>query len=148
MNGLFGAIATLFFLLTGCNQQPDNTSAVKQTAYQWEKAYVNQDYPTQQKLLYEAGTYEVNATAKKQNAELKENDIRYQIYFDQQAGWYDVITTYDNPLYGNKIYDKLVIRQKGNEWKVDEEKSLSLQEESLTQIQNQTKQMACINCSK
>lgn len=144
MNGIFGALAALFLMLSGCSQQPDNTSAVQQIAYQWEQAVVNQDYKAEQKLLYQAGTYEVNKTSRKQNAGLKENDIRYQIYYDQQAGWYDVVATYDNPLHGNKVQDKLVIRQKGDTWKVDEENSLTLQEDSLTGAQ----QIACINCSK
>lgn len=148
MNGIFGAIAALMLMLSGCTQQPDNTSSIQKIAFQWEKASINLDYKTQQKLLYQPGTYEVNKTAQKQNSGLKETDIQYQIYFDNQNSWYDVVTTYDNPFYGNKVQDKLVIRQKGKDWKVDKRNSTDLLDESLTQIQNETQQIACINCKK
>lgn len=148
MTGLFSLFTALLFVLSGCAQQPNHTDAVKQTAYKWEKAFMDSDYQTQQQLLYKVGTYEVDKTAQKQNSGLKENDIQYQIYYDKKMNWYDVLTTYMNPLQGNKVEERLVIRQKGGEFKVDEEKTMDLKDESLLQIQTETDQIACINCTK
>lgn len=145
MNGLIAAItAALLFILSGCQPQPP-TSALEKTAYQWEKANMDADYQTEQKLLYEPGTFDVYKTAKKINSGLRETDVSYQIFFDENNDWCDVVTTYINPIEGNTVHDVLVIRQKNGAWKVDANQSSNL---SQMQNEDQLKQIACINCNK
>lgn len=135
------AAALLIGLIAGCQQQPP--SAVQNTAYEWEKAYMNGDYDREQELLYEKGTFEVHKTMKKQQSGLKKDDIRYEIYYDKDFKRYLVLTKYKNPMLGNTVNDKLVIRKKGNSWKVDAD---AVFEYSTEDIRNKFDRQACINC--
>lgn len=139
------AVGTLLiFLLVGCGKQPASAvPAVQDTAYQWEKAYMDRDYDRQQALLYEKGTFEVNKTTKKIESGLKKQNIRYEIYYDKEFDWYYVLTEYINPLLGNTVEDKLVIRKKGDSWKVDMNATEDI---SRQQIQDKFQRIACVNC--
>ena len=128
-------------VLVGCGQQPPEQ--VINTAYEWEKAYMDSDYDRQQELLYKAGTYEVDKTATKEDSGLKSEDIRYEVYYDEDLKRYYVFTKYKNPTKGNTVDNGLVIREKDTDWKVDIDSSMDLSEKD---IQEKFDQTACINC--
>jgi hypothetical protein len=104
---------------------------------------MNRDYDTQQKLLYEKGTYEVYKGDPKEESGLKSEDIRFEVYYDQEAGWYYVFTDYENPQLGNQVENKLVIREKDDSWKVDMEATRGINKDEVKQG---LEQIACINC--
>ncbi|PKF85656.1 hypothetical protein CW306_26680 [Bacillus sp. BA3] len=128
-------------VLVGCGQQPPEQ--VINTAYEWEKAYMDSDYDRQQELLFESGTFEVDKTATKEDSGLKSENIRYEIYYDEEFEWYYVFTKYKNPTKGNTIDNELVIREKDSNWKVDMDNSRDLSKASIEEKFDQT---ACINC--
>lgn len=139
----FGKIAAVLFVgfLVGCNQQP--TEQVIETAYQWEKSYMDNDYEKQQQLLFEKGTFEVHKNKSKEDSGLKSEDIRYEVYYDDEFDWYYVLTEYTNPQHGNGIDHELVIREKDKDWKVDMEANEDLIRD---EIQENFERTACINC--
>ncbi|WMX58980.1 hypothetical protein [Peribacillus sp. R9-11] len=138
----FLTVVLFFGVLVGCGQQQPPEQVVN-TAYQWEKAYMDRDYEAKQELLYEDGTYDIKKTAQKKDSGLKSENIRYEVYFDKELDWYYVFTTYKNPGHGTKVSNDLVIREKDSDWKIDMEASEDISKED---IEGKFDQVACINC--
>ncbi|MGD6964462.1 hypothetical protein ACQCVB_19855 [Fictibacillus phosphorivorans] len=128
-------------LLGGCSgTEPEDIAKV---AYDWEKAYFDRDYDEQQKLLFRDGSYEVNKTTKKINSGLEYKDIQYEIYPTNESDQYYVMTTFRNPNGENTVEDELLIREKGEEWKIDVDKSMKIDREEIKEKYELEK---CIHC--
>lgn len=144
MKKLWIALMLLTALLPGCSQKPSPEEIAK-VAYEWEKAYFDRDYDSQQQLIYEEGSHEVDKTAKKIDSGLKYEDIQYEIYEDKDSKEYYVFATFKNPNGENTVRDKLLLRQKADSWKIDVKKSLDLNKED---IQTKFERQACIHCDQ
>ncbi|ANC77401.1 hypothetical protein ABE65_011545 [Fictibacillus phosphorivorans] len=128
-------------LLGGCSgTEPEDIAKV---AYDWEKAYFDSDYKQQQKLVYENGSYEVDKTAKQKDSGLKYEDIQYEIYPSNESDQYYVMTTFRNPNGENTVEDQLLIREKGDEWRIDVDQSMKIDRE---EIRDKYELEKCIHC--
>ncbi|MED1865831.1 hypothetical protein P4V41_20480 [Fictibacillus nanhaiensis] len=128
-------------LLVGCSgTEPEDIAKV---AYDWEKAYFDRDYDEQQKLLFKDGSYEVNKTTKKINSGLAYKDIQYEIYPTNESDQYYVMTTFRNPNGENTVENELLIREKGEEWRIDVDKSMKIDRED---IRDKYELETCIHC--
>ncbi|CAN7599682.1 hypothetical protein LJR015_001429 [Peribacillus frigoritolerans] len=135
-------VAAFIALLTGCNQGTSSED-VANLAYEWEKAKFDNNYEKQQEILYEKGSYEVDKDDKKVDSELNYEDIRYEIYFDEDLERYYVFTDFKNPNGENSVEDNIVLRKKDDEWKVDTSESLDIVREEISEKFDRE---ACINC--
>lgn len=149
MKKLLLSLIALIALLAGCNQsvsqgQGNSPEDIAKIAYEWEKAYFDNDYEREQELLYEEGAFEVHKTREKKDSGLKYEDIRYEIYYDKELEYYYVFTDFKNPVGENSIEDELLIRKKDDGWKVDTSESLDIVRE---EVSGEFEQAACINCN-
>lgn len=143
MKRLFISFIAILALLTGCNQSASTSEDISKLAYEWEKANFDRDYDLQQKYIYKKGSYEAYKGDKKINSGLKYDDIRYEIYFDEELERYYVFTDFKNPNGENSVQDNIVIREKDDEWKVDTSESLDIVREDISE---EFDREACINC--
>jgi hypothetical protein len=128
-------------LLGGCSgTEPEDIAKV---AYDWEKARFDRDYQAEQKLIYEKGTYEAHKSANKKDSGLKYNDIKFEIYPTSNSNQYYVLTRFDNPNGENSVEDELLIREKGEEWKIDVDQSMKLDRNA---IKDKYELEKCIHC--
>jgi hypothetical protein len=134
---------TLTFLLVACNGT--DPKEIAEIAYDWEKAYADNDYKTEQELIYENNTFEVHKTRQKNNSDLKYEDIKYEIYYDKESNVYYVFTTFKNPNGENTVEDELLIREKSDTWKIDIEESMKIDRE---EIKEKFEQEDCIHCEE
>ncbi|OHR73615.1 hypothetical protein HMPREF3291_18920 [Bacillus sp. HMSC76G11] len=139
--GLFSFFA-LAVLLAGCNQGASPEDIAK-TAYDWEKANFDRDYEKEQELIYENGSYEIHKTTKKLDSGLKYEDIRFEIYYDNESEYYYVFADFKNPNGENSVKDNILFRQKAEMWKVDTSKSLDINRD---EVKEKFEREACINC--
>lgn len=143
MKRIFISFIVLMSLLTGCNQSAATSEDISKLAYEWEKANFDRDYNREQELLYEEGSYEIHKTTKRKESGIKYEDIRYEIYFDEDLERYYVFTDFKNPNGENSVEDNIVLRKKDDEWKVDTSESLDIVREDISEKLNRE---ACINC--
>jgi predicted small secreted protein len=148
MKKLLISLVSLIALLTGCNQsvsqgQGDSPEDIAKLAYEWEKAYFDNNYEREQELLYEEGSFEVHKTRDKKESGLKFEDIRFELYHDKELDQYYVFADFKNPIGENSVEEELLIRKKGEEWKVDTSKSLDIVRE---EVSGEFERAACINC--
>ncbi|HER2162617.1 TPA: hypothetical protein VJS49_001778, partial [Streptococcus pyogenes] len=130
---IFISFIALMSLLTGCNQSAATSEDISKLAYEWEKANFDRDYNREQELLYEEGSYEIHKTTKQKESGIKYEDIRYEIYFDEDLERYYVFTDFKNPNGENSVEDNIVLRKKGDEWKVDTSESLDIVREDISE---------------
>lgn len=141
MKRLYLLLPLTLLLLGGCSgTEPEDIAKV---AYDWEKAYFDRDYDEQQKLLFKDGSYEVNKTTKKINSGLAYKDIQYEIYPTNESDQYYVMTTFRNPNGENTVENELLIREKGEEWKIDVDQSMKIDREEIKKKYELEK---CIHC--
>lgn len=134
----------LVSLLAGCNQSAGaSPEEISNIAYDWEKAKFDNDYNKQQEFIYEEGSYEVDKTAKKVDSGLEYEDIRFEIYYDEELENYYVFADFNNPKGDNTVEDNIVFRKKSDVWKVDTSKSLDINRDKIKQT---FERKACINC--
>lgn len=148
MKRLLISLVTLIVLLAGCNQsvskgQGDSPEDIAKIAYEWEKANFDRDYEREQEFLYEEGSYEVHKTTNKIDSGLKYEDIRFEIYHDKELEQYYIFADFNNPNGENSVADNILLRKKGDEWKVDTSKSLDIVRDEVSGGFERT---ACINC--
>lgn len=146
MKKLLISFVALIALLAGCNQsvsQGDSSEDIAKLAYEWEKAKFDNDYDKQQEFLYKEGSYEVDKGDKKIDSGLMNEDIRLEIYYDEELEYYYVFADFDNPNGENSVEDNILFRKKGNEWKVDTSKGLDIVREDVSK---KFEREACINC--
>lgn len=143
MKRIFISFIALMALLTGCNKSESTSEDISKLAYEWEKANFDRDYDREQELLYEEGSYEIHKTTKQKESGIKYEDIRYEIYFDEDLERYYVFTDFKNPNGENSVEDNIVLRKKDDEWKVDTSESLDIVRE---EISAKFDREACINC--
>jgi len=130
-------------LLGGCSgTEPEDIAKV---AYDWEKAYSDNDYKKEQTLIYEEGSFEIHKNRKKNDSGLGYKDIKYEIYPTNESDKYYVLTTFRNPNGENEntVEDQLLIREKGDEWKIDVDQSMKLDREEIKEKYELEK---CIHC--
>jgi hypothetical protein len=128
-------------LLGGCSgTEPEDIAKV---AYNWEKARFDRDYKAEQKLIYEKGTYEAHKSASKKDSGLQYKEIEFEIYPDSDSNQYYVLTRFDNPNGENSVEDELLIREKGEEWKIDVDKSMKIDRNA---IKDKYELEECIHC--
>jgi hypothetical protein len=148
MKKLLITLVALIALLVGCNQsvsqgQGNPPEDIAKIAYEWEKANFDRDYEREQEFLYEEGSYEVHKTTKKIDSGLKYEDIRFEIYHDKELEEYYVFADFNNPNGENLVEDNILLRKKGEEWKVDTSKSLDIVRE---EVSGEFERVTCINC--
>ncbi|MCM3594167.1 hypothetical protein M4D55_00015 [Metabacillus idriensis] len=139
--GLFSFFA-LAVLLAGCNQGTSSEDIAKM-AYEWEKAKFDNDYDTQQEFLYKEGSYEVDKGNKKVDSNLKYEDVRLEVFYDEDLEQYYVFADFKNPNGENFVKDNILFRQKADMWKVDTSKSLDVKRD---EVKEKFEREACINC--
>ncbi|WP_191567523.1 hypothetical protein [Metabacillus idriensis] len=139
--GLFSFFA-LAVLIAGCNQGTSPEDIAKM-AYEWEKAKFDNDYDTQQEFLYQEGSYEVDKGTKKVDSNLKYEDVRLEVFFDEESEQYYVFADFKNPNGENLVKDNILLRQKADMWKVDTSKSLDVNRD---EVKEKFEREACINC--
>ncbi|MBT2688357.1 hypothetical protein J7I93_09200 [Bacillus sp. ISL-47] len=142
MRKLVFSLFALILLVAGCNQGPASEDIAK-LAYEWEKANFDRDYEREQELIYGKGSYEIHKTTIKKESGLKYEDIRYEIFFDEELERYYVFADFKNPNGENSVEDNIVFRKKDDEWKVDVKESVDVVREDIT---DQLDREACINC--
>jgi hypothetical protein len=142
MKKLLFCLIIFIALLAGCSQGVTSEDIAK-LAYEWEKAYFDTDYDKEQELLYKKGSFEVHKTRGKKDSGLKYEDIRYEIYYDNESNQYYVFTNFKSPTGENSVEDELLIRKKDDEWKIDKSESLEIVREDISV---QFEREACINC--
>jgi hypothetical protein len=136
--------AALTAIITGCSQGASASAEdIAKLAYEWEKAYFDTDYSKEQELLYEPGSFEVHKSREKKESGLKFEDIRYEIYYDNELEQYYVFTDFKSPTGANNIKDELLIRKKGDEWKVDKNESFNIVRKDVSK---KFEREACIHC--
>lgn len=143
MKRLFISFIAILALLTGCNQSASTSEDISKLAYEWEKANFDRDYDREQELLYEEGSYEIHKTTKQKESGIKYEDIRYEIYFDEDLERYYVFTDFKNPNGENSVEDNIVLRKKDDDWKVDTTESLDIVRKEISEKFDRE---ACINC--
>lgn len=129
-------------LITGCSEASSSEDVVK-FAYEWEKAKFNRDYEEQQKFLYEEGSYEAYKNDKKIDSGLKYEDIRFEVYYDEELEKYIVFADFENPNGSNTVEDNVVIKKKDTEFKVDTDESNDVVRD---EIKEEFEREACIHC--
>ncbi|WP_454216199.1 hypothetical protein, partial [Peribacillus sp. JNUCC 23] len=139
---LFISFIGLIALLTGCNQGASSED-IANLAYEWEKANFDRDYDREQELIYKDGSYEIHKTTKQKDSGLMYEDIRYEIYFDEELEQYYVFADFKNPNGENLVEDNIVLRKKDEEWKVDTSGSLDIVRKDISE---KFAREACINC--
>jgi hypothetical protein len=128
-------------LLGGCSgTEPEDIAKV---AYDWEKARFDRDYESEQKLIYEKGTYEAHKSANKKDSGLQYKDIEYEIYPTSKSDQYYVLTRFNNPNGENSVEDELLIREKDEDWKIDVDKSMKINRQ---EIRDNYELEQCIHC--
>ncbi|MGM0904414.1 MAG: hypothetical protein ACQEXB_25335 [Bacillota bacterium] len=70
---------------------------IAKLAYEWEKANFDRDYEREQELIYKDGSYEIHKTTKKIDSGLKYEDIRFEVYNDEELEQYNVFADFNNP---------------------------------------------------
>lgn len=144
MKKLIISLAALIALLTGCSQGTSASAEdIAKLAFQWEKANFDRDYERQQQYIYEKGSYEAYKGDKKIDSKLKYDDIRYEIYYDEERDLYYVFADFKNPNGENSVKDNIVFRKKDDQWKVDTGESLDVVRKDISE---KFEQEACINC--
>lgn len=133
---------SLIALLAGCNQGASPEDIAK-LAYEWEKARFDNDYDRQQEFLFEEGSYEVDKDSKKKESGLEYEDIRYEVYYDEELEHYYVFVEFKNPKGNNTVNDKLMFRKKDDEWKLDQNQSGKI---DYDEIKREFERKACIHC--
>ena len=93
--------------------------------------------------IYKDGSYEIHKTTKQKDLGLKYEDIRYEIYFDEELEQYYVFADFKNPNGENSVEDNIVLRKKDEEWKVDTSESLDIVRKDISE---KFAREACINC--
>ncbi|WP_137791930.1 hypothetical protein [Bacillus sp. E(2018)] len=131
---------TLLLLGSCSGTEPEDIAKV---AYDWEKAYSDNDYEKEQTLIYEEGSFEIHKNREKNNSGLKYKDIKYEIYQTKEADQYYVLTTFRNPNGENTVENELLIREKDEEWKIDMDKSMKIDRE---EIKDKYELETCIHC--
>lgn len=139
--GLF-SFFVLAVLIAGCNQGTSPEDIAKM-AYEWEKAKFDNDYDTQQEFLYKEGSYEVDKGTKKVDSNLKYEDVRLEVFFDEESEQYYVFADFKNPNGENLVKDNILLRQKADMWKVDTSKSLDVNRD---EVKEKFEREACIHC--
>lgn len=134
-------LSLTLLLLGGCSgTEPEDIAKV---AYDWEKARFDSNYEKQQHLILEKGSYEIDKEAKQKNSGLKYEDIKYEVYPGEDTESFYVFTTFRNPIGENTVKDKLLIREKGEEWKIDVDQSMKIDREEIKKKYELEK---CIHC--
>lgn len=143
MKKLWIPLLLLTVLVTACGQGKPEPEDIAKVAYEWENARFNYDYDREQELIYEEGSFELHKTREKRDAGLKYDDIRYEVYYDEESEWYYVLADFKNPQGDNTVKDDLIIREKADTWRIDVDKSQKLSRED---VQANFEQEACIHC--
>lgn len=134
--------ASLIACLAGCLQKQP-LEQLEDTAYEWEKAYMDSDYDRQQQLLYKKGSFTVDENSTRKESGLKRADVNIEIYQDQEKDHqYYVLTDYINPKEGNRVKSEWVLREKEDSWKVDTEASREITRNQVIE------DYKCLSCKK
>lgn len=127
------AIAVMAFLAS-CTKVDEGDhrplpDQLKQAAYEWELARMNNDIDRQMELLYVE--YGLASAGKKVDSGLQYSDIAYELYLDKANDQYIVFLTYASPFNKEAAHSPIVLRDDGGLWKVDLERSLSIDRDAL-----------------
>ena len=133
-------LSCLVLGLIGCGQK-QSIDTLADTAYEWEKAYMDSDYERQQQLVFKKGSYTVDKDSEKEESCLKKKDVSVQLYYDSESDRYIALTDYINPQKGNQVQSEWVLREKEDSWKIDTEASRDITREHVQELE-------CVSCEK
>lgn len=94
-----------------------------------EREIGNNDIDRQMELLYvEVG---LASAGKKVDSGLQYSDIAYELYLDKENDQYIIFLTYASPFNNEAVHSPIVLRDDGGLWKVDLERSSSINRDAL-----------------
>lgn len=74
---------------------------------------------------------------------MKYEDVRLEVFFDEESEQYYVFADFKNPNGENLVKDNILLRQKADMWKVDTSKSLDVNRD---EVKEKFEREACIHC--